>query len=222
MIYREPLEHSFLQHASISNQLPPHYQNDVVIYCTSAKVTLRNANVENDDDIRVLVDFKDFLIQKSRNNKKAASDLRETLKYELMEGLSRKYVDDLSLNSLSNADRIKKMLVYDVAGYMIHTRSFIYRDCGDCINSVRDEKENFPEHFQADEYTRSGDRGQLVFVAIPVYETLFIVENVVSKHFATNSHIHVMDSFYDCVTKISLQSVRPLFRQAALVIKDRW
>lgn len=175
---------------------------------TPSKVTLRNANVQNEDDMRVLVNFKECLVAKFRNNKQAAIDLRTALKDELMANLVNNYVEEvLPLSS----DRIHRMLVYDIAGYMMHTRSFLYSDCKECELSLIDKEENLPNEFSDDDFTRCRTKGRLIFVTIPVYQTMSVVEKIVSKHFESTSHIYLMDSFHECIAQISHEHVVPLF-----------
>ena len=153
---------------------------------TPAKAILRNANIEDSDDFHVLADFKDCLLHKFRNNKKAAADLREALKDVLMEGISSRYVNELQL---SKVDRKSSLLIYDVCGYMMKTRSFLYDDREDCKRSVITTEDELPEEFTADEFTRSRTRGGLLFVTPRVYQTISEVEAVVSEHFKSPTHV---------------------------------
>ncbi|KAK4013578.1 hypothetical protein OUZ56_026131 [Daphnia magna] len=115
---------------------------------TPAKILLRNANVENDDHIRVLVDFKECLIKKFRDNAKAAADLRVAMKDDLMEELGKRYVNELPL---SKEDRI---------GYMVKTRENLF-ECEACRQTVITKEADLPSDFDADAYTRARTKGGL-------------------------------------------------------------
>jgi hypothetical protein len=169
---------------------------------------LRNANVENDADFKVLTDFKECLLHKFRNNRKAAGDLRAAMKDNLLKGLSSRYINELPS---SKQDRISSFLIYDVCGYMLKTRSCQYEECDDCKKSVITTEDDLPEEFEADEFTRARTQGGLLFVTPPVFHMLSKVENVVAEHLKSPNHIYLMDSFQDCIAKVSLFNVLPLF-----------
>lgn len=104
------------------------------------------------------------------------------------------------------------MLLYDVCGYVLKTRAYLMCEkCEDCKHSVVTSEENLPSDFTADSFTSCRTKGRLVFASVPVYQTLSVVEKVVSSHFQSKSHIYAIDSFHDCISKISLQNVVPLF-----------
>ncbi|XP_045024772.1 uncharacterized protein LOC123469662 isoform X3 [Daphnia magna] len=174
---------------------------------TPAKILLRNANVENDDHIRVLVDFKECLIKKFRDNAKAAADLRVAMKDDLMEELGKRYVNELPL---SKEDRIGNFLIYDVAGYMVKTRENLF-ECEACRQTVITKEADLPSDFDADAYTRARTKGGLVFVTLSMYQTLCAIEKVVSNHFKSLNHIYITDTFQECIAKVKLTNVLPLF-----------
>ncbi|KAK4037850.1 hypothetical protein OUZ56_029876 [Daphnia magna] len=174
---------------------------------TPAKILLRNANVENDDHIRVLVDFKECLIKKFPDNAKAATDLRVAMKDDLMEELGKRYVNELPL---SKEDRIGNFLIYDVAGYMVKTRENLF-ECEACRQTVITKEADLPSDFDADAYTRARTKGGLVFVTLSMYQTLCAIEKVVSNHFKSLNHIYITDTFQECIAKVKLTNVLPLF-----------
>ncbi|XP_045026449.1 uncharacterized protein LOC123470331 isoform X3 [Daphnia magna] len=172
---------------------------------TPAKILLRNANVENDDHFRVLVDFKECLIKKFRDNAKAAADLRVAMKDDLMEELGKRYVNELPL---SKEDRIGNFLIYDVAGYMVKTRENLF-ECEACRQTVITKEADLPSDFDADAYTRARTKGGLVFVTLSMYQTLCAIEKVVSNHFKSLNHIYITDTFQECIAKVKLTNVPP-------------
>ena len=85
----------------------------------TAKIILRNANVEDDGETTILVPWAKSLQENFRNNTEAAADLRKALKDKLMKELVKRYVSELPL---SQEDNVTNYLVYDVARYMTKTR----------------------------------------------------------------------------------------------------
>ena len=51
----------------------------------------------------------------------------------------------------------------------------------------------------------------IVFVTMPMYQTLCAIEKIVSEHFSSLKHIYVTDAFKECIAKIKLTNVLPLF-----------
>ena len=100
---------------------------------TLAKTILRNANVKNDDDFKVLTDFKECLLHKFRNNRNVASDLRASMKDDLLKGLSSRYLNELPP---SKEDWISSYLICDACGYMLKTRSCLYMLTAKSVNSL--------------------------------------------------------------------------------------
>ena len=162
-----------------------HHSNEVSLHAH----IYTNVNVEN-DDFKVLTNFKECLLHKFRNNRKKANDLRASMKDDLLKCLSSRYVS----NQLppSKEDRISSFLIHDVRGYMLKTRSCLYDDCEECRQSVI----TTAEEFEADEFARARIQGGLLFVSTPaVFRMLSEVEKDVSEHFKSPNHIYLKDSF---------------------------
>ena len=146
----------------------------------------------------MLVDFKNCLMHKFRDNAKAAADLRATIKDNLMENLATRYVNELPVSK----NTITSYLVYDVAGYVAKTRTRLTQ-CEECKKSIITSEEKLPNDFNADAYTRARTKGGLQFVTVQMFQTLVEIEKVVSEHFKSSSHIYVNDTFQECIAKVS-------------------
>jgi len=159
------------------------------------------------------VPWSDSLQEKFKNNTEAAADLRQALKDKLMEELVKRYVSELPF---SKEDNVNNYLVYDVAGYMAKTRGGVLQldECDECKCSVISKEEDLPSDFDADKYTSSRTQGGLVFVTVPMYQTLNAIERVVTDHFKSLDHIYIPDTYHECINKVSLINVIPLFCDA--------
>ncbi len=186
----------------------------------TAKIVLRNANVEDDGETTILVPWADSLQEKFKNNTEAAADLRQALKDKLMEELVKRYVSELPF---SKEDNVNNYLVYDVAGYMAKTRGGVLQldECDECKCSVISKEEDLPSDFDADKYTSSRTQGGLVFVTVPMYQTLNAIERellqTISSRWTTSTSPTLTTNV---LTKCPLSMLSPCF--VMLTVMPTW
>ncbi len=71
------------------------------------------------------------------------------------------------------------VMVYDLCGYIVKTRKHLTA-CEACKKLVRCNELDLPKDFTADQYTAMISHGYLVYVTVPFFETIRIVELVIS------------------------------------------
>ncbi|XP_057377380.1 uncharacterized protein LOC130698713 [Daphnia carinata] len=175
-------------------QIEGFFQHRALSITQTVKHKLQNANVNNFEEVRQLVSYNKCWADQFKDCERKASTIKALLKDELFEELSIRY----------------NKIIYDLAGYVMHTRDQLMV-CKECHASAISDEENLPDDFIAKDYTAFLSRGGLCFVTIPVYETIREVEKVVSFHFDDDNHYLVRDSYDICMSKIKLLSLRPFF-----------
>ena len=75
-----------------------------------------------------------------------------------------------------------------------------------CKKSVRCEQMELPDDFTADHFTAIRNRGYLIFVTVPLFQTFRIIESIIQTHFEPICQMYVEDSFPKCITKIARTS----------------
>lgn len=69
------------------------------------------------------------------------------------------------------------MLIYVVCGYMMKTRRWLV-ECEKCKEPVLSNEEELPCDFEANDYTSLRTKGGLLFVTVPLFQTLCEVEKL--------------------------------------------
>jgi hypothetical protein len=93
---------------------------------------------------------------------------------------------------------------------MIHARPSVTR-CNDWKKSVRCDELKLPVDFTADHYTAIQNRGKLVFVTVPFFQTFRVIESIIEKHFEPIGQMYVEESFQKCISKIAKANIIPVF-----------
>ena len=107
-------------------------------------------------------------------------------------------------------DKFRNELIYDVCGYLFHTRDHLIV-CKECHASVIANNGDLPDYFIAKEYTVFLTRGGLLFATIPVYKTIREVETVVASHLDYEKQYLIGDSYDVCRKKIRKLALSSLF-----------
>ncbi len=128
----------------------------------------------------MLVTMSKCLQRSAKECDVAAADLKAVLEDELLKELTIRYVD--YIEEPAGNDFIKEAILYHLCGYMIHARPGV-TDCVDCKKSVRCDELELPESFTADHYTAIRNRGNLVFVTVPFFQTFRVIESIIEKTF---------------------------------------
>ncbi|XP_045034625.1 uncharacterized protein LOC123475690 [Daphnia magna] len=82
-----------------------------------------------------------------------------TLKDKLLTELSIRYVDHIE-NQVSSSDVTNDELIYDICGYLLHSRSAVL-ECRKCKSLLKTEESQLPETFAPKNYTLTRTYGYL-------------------------------------------------------------
>ncbi|XP_046460831.1 uncharacterized protein LOC124207423 [Daphnia pulex] len=83
--------------------------------------------------------------------------------------------------------------------------------CQECKETVVCEEADLPDDFTAKQYTAFRNRGGLIFVTIPVFQSIREVEKIISSQFEDDGHYLVRDSYEICMSKIKVLNLCPFF-----------
>jgi len=169
---------------------------------------VRGANVDNVDCINILVKMSKCLQRKAKECDIESADLKAVLEDELLKELTVRYVD--YVKEPAGKDCIKEAILYYLCGYMIHSRPSV-TCCIECKKSVRCDELELPPDFTADHYTAIRNRGKLVFVTVPFFQTFRVIESIIEKHFEPIGQMYVEESFQKCISKIAKANIIPVF-----------
>lgn len=89
-----------------------------------------------------------------------------------MSELNKNYVEEVS----SNEDRLSRSALYDVCGYIMRSRSYLYNGCEACKNFVIIQEENLQEYFRDDENARIRTRKNSFFVTVALYQKFLLLK----------------------------------------------
>ena len=137
---------------------------------SQTKLTVNGGNIDNAENIQILTDFQESLLDKFKNCAIQSANLRESLKENLLQELSIRYVEDMPL---SNIDETQKSLIYDMSGYLLKTRKSVYSDCYECTQGLVTTYE------------------RLTFATEGFFNVILLVENVISDFFEDKNHVFV-------------------------------
>lgn len=159
---------------------------------------ITGGNVDSKENITVLVDYKECLVNKFKASSQHVAVIKSSLKEKLLKELAIRFVDELPTKV---SDPSQDQLLYDVCGYLLHTRSEVL-DCLDCKNTLQTEYSSLPEDFLSAEYTASRSYGGLKYPSVKMFQTFQQIEAVVARHFQSTSHIYVRDTYEAVISKI--------------------
>ena len=168
------------------------------------RVQLRNGNVNLAERMKLLTSYKNCMIKGLKDNKKAAQQLREDLKDKLMKGLCYNAV----LQNLGEYVSLEDQIVYDLCGYLIHTRKRLLK-CEMCKCTLQAENNRLNLDYAAAELVSLRTRGGLRFVTPEMHQNFVKVENVIARKFDDAMlYAHdVFDTIISQLANLSLVSV---------------
>lgn len=155
---------------------------------SQTKLTVNGGNIDNAENIQILTDFQESLLDKFKNCAIQSANLRESLKENLLQELSIRYVEDMPL---SNIDETQKSLIYDMSGYLLKTRKSVYSDCYECTQGLVTTYEKLSENFTCADLEASRNFGGLTFATEGFFNVILLVENVISDFFEDKNHVFV-------------------------------
>lgn len=169
---------------------------------------IKDANVDNSEQIAVLVTMSKCLQQKAKQCEISAKDLKQSIQDNLMKELAIRYVD--SLPEPNKTDYMNDIVLYDLCGYLIKTHPGLI-ECVACKTTVCCNELDLPADFTADHYTALRTRGGLIFVSVSMFKNFRAIEKVIAAHFSSIGHIYANSSFAECISKISQLQLLKIF-----------
>ncbi|KAK4003944.1 hypothetical protein OUZ56_005689 [Daphnia magna] len=169
---------------------------------------VKGSNIDNKEPLEMLVTMSQCLQQHAKDIDITVKDFKEAIKDKLLAELTIRYVDDIPKGGKNDFNL--NLMVYDLCGYIVKTRKHLTA-CEVCKNLVRCHELDLPKDFTADQYTAMRNRGYLVYVTVPFFKTILVVELAIQSHFEDLNHIYIHDSFELCCAKIAELHTVPLF-----------
>lgn len=180
----------------------------LALYSSSTRVFIKNANVDQEEQLTNISSYKKCLVDRFKNNNKALEEFKYEIEQKLLKELTVRFISDCSITGKATVD---DMLVYDLCGFILKARSFLVDYCKDCKNSVICKELELPDDFDAANYTILRNKGGLTFVTIPMFLSFRTIEAEIAAHFSNDNHVYKSDSFEVCINAISETNIHPLF-----------
>ncbi|EFX61647.1 hypothetical protein DAPPUDRAFT_338581 [Daphnia pulex] len=115
---------------------------------------VKGSNIDNKEPIEMLVTMSKCHQEHAKESDITVKEHKEAIKDKLLDELTIRYVDDLPKECTNDFNLNVMKLV--------------------CCDEL-----DLPEDFTADQYTRMRNRGFLIFVTVPFFKTLLVVEQVI-------------------------------------------
>jgi hypothetical protein len=161
------------------------------------KTTVAHSNVE-EDRMSLLTSYKDCMLNRFKKDKKEAKDRKQALKDRLAKGIN--IIDGIVYN-MAAYDKCIDDVVYDLAGYVVHSRRNLVGSCAECWASLV-TTENLPDNTYPIKFLVLRDKGGLKKVTPNMFFVISTIETMLMKHFnETGSYIR--DSFERVIAKAS-------------------
>jgi hypothetical protein len=178
------------------------------LYSATSKVCIRNANVDQEEEMHNISSYKKCLVDRYKHNTEALEELKFQMEVKLLKELTVRFINDCDY---LNKDSVDDLLVYDLCGYMLKARPFLIDHCEDCKKSLVCKELELPENFSAANYTILKNKGGLIFVTIPMFLSFCEIEAKIADHFAIEKTAYKSDSYEVCIDAISESNIHPLF-----------
>ncbi len=166
-------------------------------------MAVQRGNVDNEEDLRLLVSYQKCLSNKFKACEKESKAIKDSLKEKLQKEL---FVRNVASMPDLPPEEVKDELIYDLAGYLLHTRTTV-TECEKCRKGLQTKLEELPETFLAADYTAKRTRGGLKFVTVEFFKIIQVVEEVLSKHFESKEHVYLEKSYETVIEQICEQNL---------------
>ena len=180
----------------------------LALYSATTKVCIRNANVDQEENIRNISSYKKCLVDRYKHNTQALEELKYQMEAKLLNELTVRFINECDYLNKTSVD---DLLVYDLCGYMLKARPFLIDGCDDCKKSLVCKELELPENFCAANYVILKNKGGLIFVTIPFFLSFCTIEAKIADHFANETDAYKSDSYEVCIEAISESNIHPLF-----------
>jgi hypothetical protein len=173
----------------------------------TVKCKLKKANADDKEDVYQLVSYAKCWINRFKECERKAAAMKASLRDNLFDEISIRHVDVVQNDE---KDVTRNNLIYDLCAFMFQTRGQLI-SCQECKETVVCEEADLPDEFTAKQYTAFRNRGGLIFVTIPVFQSIREVEKIISSQFEDDGHYLVRDSYEICMSKIKVLNLCPFF-----------
>ena len=174
---------------------------------TLTKTNVTSGNVDNEDELKILVGYKKCLVNRFKEIEEERKQARLSLKDKLLSELAIRYVDKIVNNDTT--DVTNDELIYDICGYLLHSRSEVI-ECCNCKPFLKTEESELPDTFAPANYTLTRTYGHLKLATIPMFQCFQKVESLLHKHLSNNNHIFIRDAFEQIIDEIGCLNLVPL------------
>lgn len=162
------------------------------------KTTIAHANVE-EERMWLLTSYKDCMLNRFKKDKKEAKARKQALKDRLANGMS---VIDGTVFNMSAYNKCIDDVVYDLAGYALHSRRNLIGSCDECWKSLitdepLPENSSFPNRLIV-----LRDKGGLKKVTPNMFFVISSIEKMLMNHFSQEGS-YIRDSFEKVIEKAS-------------------
>jgi hypothetical protein len=166
------------------------------------KDVVSGGNVDQEEQVQLLVSYKECLLGRCKTESKKAEFLRSTMRNTIIEELfdqrhenvtSEQDIpisewprfpsfDELALEEqdLPSEEelliqKIRRHMVYNLCGYLLYSRKYLLK-CEDCLNTLETSLELLPPDFYEAIATNRKDRGGLKYCIKKMFDLFIIVE----------------------------------------------
>ena len=108
---------------------------------------------------------------------------------------------DSFIDNENHTDVTSNELVYDICGYILHSRSQVL-ECEKCKVLLKRNESQLPENYPPANYTLSRTYSDLELASERMFLTFRQVERIVDDHFASSEHVFIRDAFENVVNQI--------------------
>ena len=148
------------------------------------KHVVRGSNVDCEERMELLANYKDWLKEKNKDNKKQRDAVKEEMKRILREGIRiATEEDDTDYTCASFV--LNDSIIYHMTGCMVRKMRFASakhnHHCVKCVASVDVDSKILPENFTAQYLTSLKNNGGLAFASTNMFKLIRQVELVIQR-----------------------------------------
>ena len=178
---------------------------------TPSKIAVKGMNVDQKEGLHVLVSYTKCLLDRYKECAETSKAVKNELKNNLYAKLCERFINVSEVvNVVPSADLRTDRLIYDVVGYLLHSRRKCFEKCPDCTKSLLTKLEELPNDFREADFTEMRSHGGLKYPSVRAFQVFKLIEEVICDHFKKPSHVYLTDTFHAVMDKIGGLSLQPL------------
>lgn len=118
----------------------------ISVYYPTREITRNRANVDQLEQIKLLTTYKENMLDRFKADEKETKKRRDGFTIKLAKGIQ--FLDYDAQNE--SYDKYLEHVVYDLSGYMLHTRRKLIGKCDGCWKSLLTSDQLKPDSFYGD------------------------------------------------------------------------